>query len=222
MEGQRQYTEDVVGVQPPSLPRGFRPEGEEVLEDPLVDDDARNAHQHEDDPRPADEEERDETLARGEKVGVQRPVEIDEEPAAQGMGGDLPPRGVGKELGGPRQGALGGDAQHRIASVGVGKADHPAPGVGRRSLQVADRRLHLGASLRHRHRVHLGPGPVVELPPEHAERSREPDRKQQPAEDEPGPGVQPQHRQGEGFFHGRRLVRCLPIAPRKERAALGY
>ena len=65
------------------------------------------------------------------------------------------------------------------------------------SLSVADRRL-----------LDLRLHPVIDLLVEHRQAAGEKDGKQQPAEQQATPGVQPGHGLSQGLFHARRSSRC--------------
>ena len=192
MEGQTQYAEQVVRIQPGTLAVGSRAQGEEVLEDAPVDDhpgDQRHQHEHagqadDVDPRHA---------------GMQAVVQLEEEVAAQGLGQWL------------AAGRIEGDVMHLLRSVhfpaqppvglALGRPVHPE-GV-QLVLDVALQPVahlvgsHAGGGGLVQRRTH----PALQLLVETGDGAGENDHVEQPAGQQTAPGMQARH--GLTQIHGR-------------------
>ncbi|MNJ46187.1 hypothetical protein D3C77_413120 [compost metagenome] len=134
---------------------------------------------------------------------LQLKVEAVEEIAAAGLAGlDLCASGrvevFFKETTAPGPLCPPADTQARLACFR--QANEPAAGIGRVFLQVALRQRQAGQRVMRSNR-YLGLGPVIDLLLEVGHGPGEENRKQQPAEDQPGPGVQPGHGLAKALFH---------------------
>ena len=93
--------------------------------------------------------------------------------------------------------------------TGIGQVDQPTRGAGRMLLQVIlrQRQARLGIDWPcGNFRLHPVTGFVVEV----SQGSGQENRKQQPAEHQPGPGVQPCHGLAETLFHAKPNPRAAP------------
>ncbi|VTY23084.1 Uncharacterised protein [Xylophilus ampelinus] len=209
--GQRQHRGRVVRIEPRALAL-LRPEGEEVLEDALVRDDAADdcrEHEHgaeaHDPARPqrghvvqvevqAVEELAAARLARiGQRLAAGRVQRGVEEAAARRL---LPRLGLGRRR----------LPEHAYAGLALGgQGDEPALGLRTVRLQMRDRvpqRL-FGRHLMARGGMQLGLGPEGDLAAEVGGRAAGEHQEQHPADQQARPGVQPRHRLAEAFFHAK-------------------
>jgi hypothetical protein len=228
VERQAEHRQRIVRVQPRALPPAPA-EGEEVEEDLLVGDDAADdRHQHEHrgragQPAPpqhrhvveleviAVEELAAECRARGELLACRR-IEIC---FVEGAHARL---------------ARGGRAPERVGVVvaPVGQADTPLRGARRHSAEFIRDPLRHHRLIRHLRRAgEFGPHPLRKLFPEIGHGAGEEHRIENPAEQQPGPGVQVRHVLADALpFDSRGVVRLhalilvtRPTTPPKRVAA---
>ena len=186
-----------------------RAEGEEVLEDFLVGDDAadqRNEHHHRGEGRqPAPPRVRH----------LQLEVKAVKELAAHAFAALHLGPGLSVESSGFEAAALAGFARRLLPAhlqtgvAGIGQIDQPARGTGGVLLQIILRQRQARFAIKRMcsdFRLH----PVADFIFEISERAGEKNREQQPAEHQPGPGVQPCHRLPEALFHASPRPRAAP------------
>ncbi|MNE20705.1 hypothetical protein D3C80_1138390 [compost metagenome] len=194
---QHQHANGVMPVEPGTLALA-RTESEELLEDLLVGDDpGHQAQEH-------DERGKGRQPAAPGVRHLQLEVEAVEKIAATGLarlqfgaGGRV--EGFGSKVAAPATGLRPAHAQRRFA--GIGQLDEPAARRRRMLLQVA-----LG-QVQARRRVQRSAGhfrlrPVTDFFLEIGHGPGHENRKQQPAENQPGPGMQPGHGLAKALFHG--------------------
>ncbi|MNJ55160.1 hypothetical protein D3C77_506340 [compost metagenome] len=196
MKRQHQHADGIVAIQPGALALA-RAEGEEFFEDFLVGNNA--GHQ----PQQHDEGGKGRQPAAPGMRHLQLEMEAVEEVATAGFAGlDLCTRGrvevLFDEAATPGSLCPPADTQPRLACFG--QANEPAASRGRMFLQVTLRQRQTG------HRVvrpdrYLGLGPVIDLFLEVGHGPGQENRKQQPTENQSGPGVQPGHCLAEALFH---------------------
>ena len=196
VERQRQHAADVVRIQPCTLAALGGAKGEEVLEDAPVRDHAgeqRHEHQqrgHAHDPAPL---QHPSALVRSAQLEMEAVEEVSPRcgPWREDVaGGGVHQQGL-EALARPRV-----PQQRHLGLALVGQAHDPLGGLrcvlpqgGQGALGDGCRVICLGG----RQGLEFGAHPVVELGLEIRQRARHEDGKQQPAQQQPRPGVQPGH-----------------------------
>ena len=213
---QHQHTHRVMPVQPGALAFA-RAEGEEVLEDFLVGDDARDQrdeHHHGSDGRQP---------AAPRVRHLQLEVEAIEELTALAFPGLHRLAGDGVEDFLDESAALAGLdlvlPHHRQAGVAaVRQGNEPACGGRRLLLQIVLRDGE-AALIVQGMGLHFGLHPVGYFIFEIGQGAGQENREQQPAEDQACPGVQPGHGLAKALFHVRAIQKPMPA--RVAKSALG-
>ena len=185
MEGQADYPEQVVCIEPGTLAVGLRPEGEEVLENPPVNDDSghqRDQHEH---AGKADDVHADRARL---KVVVQGEEELTPQRVRHGLSGsgiESCTAAFASTVFLPTQLPVRFAFGRTVQPVGMQRPFHigvqPLPDV----VSID------GAGCRH---VQRGPHPAFDFLVEAGQRAGEQNDEQQPAWQKPAPGMQPGHR----------------------------
>ncbi len=205
MEREAHHAEQVVGIEPGALAVGLGSQGEEILEDPPVDDQPRYQRDEHEHARQTDDVHAD--VAR-----VQVVVQLEEEISAEGLRHGIGPCAPWIE--GHVMEGFG--AVHLPAEPPVGfpcgGAVHPE-----RMQLLADVALQpvayvIGALGRDHAFVQCRAHPAVELLVEAGHGAGEDDHVEQPARQQPAPGVQPDHALAQ--IHGRFLQSAARNAAR--------